>query len=242
MLVHDPALSHDPSLLEAAMAAVRLTAANAVMRREAQERVTRLSEARRRIVEAADVEGLALSRRLDEGPQERLREVARSLEQMEQTGFPDAATARAVRHELDEAEHELRELAYGVRPQSLRDGGLPMAIPELAARCPVTTTVTTAVGRLDPALEAGLYFFCAEGLSNVAKHASANDVLVSVRASSGEVLAEVTDDGVGGADLRGSGLRGLSDRISALGGTFEVIAVNPHGVRLLAQVPTGSAI
>jgi signal transduction histidine kinase len=239
MLVHDAALSHDPGLLEAAVAAVRLTAANAVMRREAQERVTRLAEARRRIVEAADVEGLALSRRLDEGPQERLREVARALDKMERTGDPDAATAEAVRRELDEAGHELRELAYGVRPQSLRDGGLAMAIPELAAGCPVTTTVTTAVGRLDPAVEAGLYFFCAEGLANVAKHASAHGVRVTVRASGGEVLAEVADDGVGGADLRGSGLRGLSDRIKALGGTLEVIAVNPHGVRLLAQVPTG---
>jgi signal transduction histidine kinase len=240
MLIHDPALSYDPGLLEAAVAAVRLTATNAVMRREAHERVTRLSEARRRIVEAADVEGLALSRRLDEGPQERLRDIARALNEMERAGAQDAPTAQAVQRELDEAGHELRELAHGVRPQALRDGGLAQAIPQLAAGCPVPTQVTTAVGRLDPTVEAGVYFFCAEGLANAAKHASAHNVRVTVRAGPGEVVAEVADDGVGGADPEGSGLRGLSDRIAALGGTLEVIAPTPHGVRLLAHIPTGA--
>jgi signal transduction histidine kinase len=239
MVVHDPALSHDPGLLQAAVAAVRLTAANAVMRHEAQERVNRLSEARRRIVEAADVEGLALSRRLDEGPQERLRDVARALKEMERTSAPDAPTAQAVQRELDEAGHELRELAQGVRPQSLRDGGLAQAIPLLAGGCPVPTEVTTAVGRLDPTVEAGVYFFCAEGLANAAKHASAHNVRVTVRAGPSHVVAEVADDGVGGADPKGSGLRGLDDRITALGGTLEVIAAKPHGVRLHAHIPTG---
>ena len=240
MLLHDPALSHDPGLLEAAGAAVRLTAANAGMRREAEERVNALSEARRRIVEAADVEGLALSRRLDEGPQERLRDIARALNEMERAGAQDAPTAQAVQRELDEAGHELRELAHGVRPQALRDGGLAQAIPQLAAGCPVPTQVTTAVGRLDPTVEAGVYFFCAEGLANAAKHASAHSVRVTVRAGPGHVVADVADDGVGGADPEGSGLRGLSDRIAALGGTFEVIAVKPHGVRLSADIPTGA--
>ena len=242
MLIHDPSLSHDPGLLEAAVATVRLTASNAVMRREAQERVNQLAQARRRIVEAADGEGLALSRRLDEGPQQRLLDVARALKAMERTGAPDAPTAQFVQHELDEAGHELRELASGVRPQALRDGGLAQAIPLLAAGCPVPTEVTTAVGRLDPTVEAGVYFFCAEGLANAVKHASAHTVRVTVRAGPGDIVAEVLDDGVGGADPEGSGLRGLSDRIAALGGTLEVLAAKPRGVRLLAHVPTGAGL
>jgi signal transduction histidine kinase len=108
---------------------------------------------------------------------------------------------------------------------------------------PTVTKVTVEVGRLDAAVEAGLYFFCAEGLTNVTKHASASEVRMTVRAEPGAVVAEVVDDGIGGADPEGSGLRGLRDRIAALGGTLEVKSDNARGgVRLTARVPTAGGI
>ena len=238
VLFHDPALLEDPGLLEGATAAVRLTVANAAMRREALDRVARLAEARRRIVEAADVEARALARRLEEGPQSRLHGVARALAKLDVSGSPDVATAEAIRHELELAHHELQELAHGVRPRHLADGGLAWAMPALAASSHMVTEVSVEVGRLDAAVEAGLYFFCAEGLTNAAKHSSASHLRIAVRAEPGAVVAEVVDDGIGGADSQGSGLRGLKDRIEALGGTLEVRSGSPTGVRLVARVPT----
>jgi signal transduction histidine kinase len=238
VIFHDPVSLVDPGLLEGATAAVRLTATNAAMRREATQRVARLAEARRRIVEAADVEAEALARRLVQGPQARLRNVARALSKLETGGCTDSATTAAVRRELDAAHHELQELARGVRPRDLTDGGLARAIPSLATGRAVATAVSVEVGRLDPAIEAGLYFFCAEALANAAKHASASLVRVAVWPEPGAVVAEVVDDGVGGADPSGSGLRGLKDRIGALGGTLELAHATPRGVRLLARVPT----
>jgi hypothetical protein len=243
VIFHDPALSEDPGLLEGAAAAVRLTVANAGMRREALDRVARLAEARRRIVEAADVEAQALAARLEGGPQSRLREVSRALSELDTGRCPDSGTAAAVLHELEAAHRELQELAHGVRPRGLTGGGLARALPSLAAGMPVTTGVTVEVGRLDAAVEAGLYFFCAEGLANVVKHASASQVRIRVRAEPGAVVAEVVDDGTGGADPEGSGLRGLRDRIEALGGTLKVGSDDDWGgVRLVARIPekTGS--
>lgn len=238
VIFHDPTLSEDPGLLEGASAAVRLTVANAGMRREALDRVARLAEARRRIVEAADVEAQALAARLEGGPQSRLREVSRALSELDTGRCPDSGTAAAVLHELEAAHRELQELAHGVRPRGLTEGGLARALPSLAAGMPVTTGVTVEVGRLDAAVEAGLYFFCAEGLANVVKHASASQVRITVRAEPGAVVAEVVDDGTGGAEPEGLGLRGLRDRIEALGGTLTVGSGDDRGgVRLVARVP-----
>lgn len=241
VMFHDPTLSQDPELLQAAGAAVRLTAANAEMRREALDRVARLTEARRRIVEAADVEAQALSRRLEQGPQSLLLEVSEALAQLDDRSCPDPdrATATAVRRELEAAQRELQELAHGVRPESLTEGGLARALPLLAAGSRVVTDIQVEIGRLDPAVEAGLYFFCAEGITNAAKHAPAAEVRVSICAEPGSVVAEVTDNGTGGADAEGSGLRGIRDRIEALGGTVEIASDIPRrGVRLVARVPT----
>jgi signal transduction histidine kinase len=84
------------------------------------------------------------------------------------------------------------------------------------------------------------YFVCAEALANVAKHAAAARVAVAVTASEDRVKVEVVDDGVGGADAaRGSGLRGLADRVETLGGTFQVESVPGHGTRLAAEIPLG---
>jgi signal transduction histidine kinase len=237
LLVHDATLRDNRALLSGATAAVQLAVGNTAMRRDARARVARLAEARRRMVEVADSERLALSLRLDQGPQAHLRGIGDLLETMGSDGCADIDTVRSLRIELDRAQKELHELAHGVRPPTLTEGGLGTALPALAAGCPVPTAVSVDVGRLAPATEAALYFFCAEALANAAKHSYATRVRVTVRAEEATVVAEVVDDGVGGADPRGSGLRGLADRIEALGGTLAVAATVPHGVRLAARVP-----
>lgn len=237
ILLHHPEALQDPGIGDGVVAAVRLTAANAAMRREAKERVVRLAEARRRIIEASDVEAHALASRLEEGPREQLRDVARALSALETAGCTDTATTSTVRRELDAAHRELQELARGVRPRDLTEGGLARAIPAMATSTATPTDLSVDVGRLDPAIEAGLYFFCAEALANTAKHASASSVRVAVWPEPGAVVAEVADDGIGGADPDGSGLQGLKDRIEALGGTLTLIPA-PRGVRLQARVPT----
>ena len=237
ILLHHPEALQDPGIGDGVVAAVRLTAANTAMRREAMERVGRLAEVRRRIVEASDVEAHALARRLEEGPRERLRDVARALSALETAGCADIATTTAVRRELEAAHLELQDLARGVRPRELTEGGLARAIPALATGAATPTDLSVDVGRLDPTIEAGLYFFCAEALANAAKHASASHLRVAVWPEAGVVVAEVADDGVGGADPRGSGLQGLKDRIEALGGTLTLVPA-PRGVHLQARVPT----
>jgi signal transduction histidine kinase len=237
LLIHDETLVDDPELLKGITAAVRLAVVNAAMRRDARDRVARLTNARRRLVEVADAERTAFSRRLDEGPQARLRRIDELLQALVADGCPDVETTIALRQALGMARRELRELAYGVRPVTLTEGGLGAALPALAAGCPVPTTVTVDVDRLAPAAEAGLYFFCAEALANAAKHASASQVRVTVRTERSTVVAEVVDDGIGGADPDGSGLRGLTDRIEALGGAVDVGEADPRGVRLIARVP-----
>ena len=95
-----------------------------------------------------------------------------------------------------------------------------------------------SVGRLAPALEAAVYFLCSEALTNAAKHAEATSVTIGVSQSSGRLLVAITDDGVGGADpAGGTGLRGLADRIEALGGRLSLESLPHQGTRLLAEIP-----
>jgi signal transduction histidine kinase len=125
-----------------------------------------------------------------------------------------------------------------VRPTAFGEGGLPAALPLLAARSGVPVTLTVTVGRLPPAVESALYFVCAEALTNVGKHAAATAVTVVARASADVTVLTVEDDGVGGADPRGSGLRGLTDRVEALGGTMMVTDGPAGGTMLTARIPT----
>ena len=145
-----------------------------------------------------------------------------------------------VRAEVRGAQDELREFAQGIRPRLLGSGGLEAAIPALAARGTVPVHVAIAVGRLAPAIESAVYFVCAEGLTNVAKHSAADQAWVSVQVDAGDVVARVEDDGVGGADSRGLGLRGLADRVEALGGNLWTDHAAPRGTVLEARIPAGA--
>jgi signal transduction histidine kinase len=143
--------------------------------------------------------------------------------------------------ESKQALAELRELARGIHPRILTERGLPAAIRFLAERAPVPVSVEADdEARLPEAVEATAYFAVSEALQNVAKYANASQVVVTTRRSNGTYVIRVADDGVGGADpAKGSGLRGLVDRIDAVGGRLEIESPRGEGTRLTVALPTG---
>ncbi|MGH6691614.1 MAG: sensor histidine kinase, partial [Gammaproteobacteria bacterium] len=238
VLVHDPAVLDDQALVDGATSALRLAVTNVRMRAQVRARVGELAAARRRIVEAADAQRRALESELAAGAERRLDAVAGLLDELHDRVDDSVRMALGgVRAEVHGAQDELREFAQGIRPPLLGSGGLEAAVPVLAARGTVQVHAEVAVGRLAPAIESAVYFVCAEGLTNVAKHAAADEAWVSLRVDAGEVVARVVDDGVGGADPRGLGLRGLADRVEALGGHLWIDERSTGGTVLEARIP-----
>jgi signal transduction histidine kinase len=207
------------------------------MRAQVRTRVGELAAARRRIVEAADAQRRALEAELAAGAERRLSSVARLLDGIQDRVDGSAQIMLgAVRAEVRGAQDELQEFAQGLRPHLLGSGGLEAAIPVLAARATLPIEVDIAVGRLAPAIESAVYFVCAEGLTNIVKHSAADRAWVSIHVDAGEVVARVVDDGVGGADPRGLGLRGLADRVEALGGSLRIRDGPSGGTVLEARI------
>jgi signal transduction histidine kinase len=197
-----------------------------------------------RIIAAADAERRRIERDLHDGAQQRL--VALSLKLgMARKRLGDDADGMALQL-VDEAQaesraalEELRDLARGIHPAVLSDRGLGAALRELASRATVPTEVVEAPeARLLPAVEGTAYFVVAECLTNIGKYAKATSATVRVRPEVGRLVVEVVDDGIGGADAeRGSGLRGLADRVGALSGSLEVASPPGHGTRVRAEIP-----
>jgi signal transduction histidine kinase len=227
VLIHDPALLDDPALMSAVAAATRLAVSNARLQAEVREQVEEVAASRRRIVTAADEQRRRLEQELRAGASRGLSRVAELA----------AGIDPELERQIASAQRELRSLARGIRPAILAERGLAEAVRELAgggARVECTLTGR----RLDPATEAAAYFVCSEALANVAKHARASAVGLCVSAANGFLTVEVTDDGVGGADPGGSGLRGLADRVDALGGSLTVTSPPGGGTRVVAELPT----
>jgi signal transduction histidine kinase len=210
---------------------------------ELQVRLDELAASRARIVAAGDVERRRLERNLHDGAQQRLVALALELRmaQAKLASDPEAARATLVGagEELARALDELREIARGLHPAVLTDRGLRAAVEMLAGRAPVPVEILEVPdARLPSPVEAAAYYLIAEALTNVAKYASASTVRVRVVARDRHLLVEIADDGVGGADPSGgSGLRGLADRVEALGGTLEVVSPAGAGTTLRAELP-----
>ena len=230
-LVHDAAVLDDPDLVTAVAAAAGVAVANARLQAEVRARVSEVERSRRRIVKASDAERRRLEGELREGAERRLAHVT------------DLLAARGVavadlQRELQAARAALTEFARGVHPRTLTEAGLPAALAELSARCPVPVQVSVPEQRLGPVVEAAVYYICSEALTNIAKYAQASQAAVQVQLRAGLVAVEVWDDGVGGADPSGgSGLRGLADRVEALQGRLWVESPQAEGTRLLAEIP-----
>ena len=146
------------------------------------------------------------------------------------------------RGEIDRSLDELRQIAQGIHPAVVSGHGLAVAVEQLAARAPVPVRLNVEIEeRLPEALEVAAYYIVAETLANVGKHAQAATATVEVTRGNGRINIEVCDDGVGGADTeRGSGLRGLADRVEALGGRLRVWSPRGGGTRVRAEIPCGS--
>ena len=200
----------------------------------------RLDESRARIVHAADEARRKIERDLHDGAQQRLVTLALSLGMVAKTAEPATAEAvKACADELQTALGELRELARGIHPVVLTEHGLEAALRALASRSAVPVAVDAELdGRLAPAQEAALYFVAAEALTNVAKYARAEATQVKLHRHDGWAEITITDDGIGGAtDSAGSGLRGLADRLDALGGRLLVASTPGAGTTVRARVP-----
>jgi signal transduction histidine kinase len=207
-----------------------------------RDRLEDLRASRARLVQAGDAERRRLERDLHDGAQARLVGVSLLLRTARTRASQEGELTQLLDRAMDELNQgltELRELAHGIHPAVLTDRGLEPALEALVARAPLPVHVEAACdGRLPPPVESAAYFVVSEALTNIAKYARASEASVAVRRSNGRVTVEVADDGVGGADAsRGSGLRGLADRVAALDGTLSLESPPGRGTRLRAEIP-----
>jgi signal transduction histidine kinase len=229
-----------PPDTEARVAGFAELVADALANADAREQ---LAASRARIVEEGDAERRRLERNLHDGAQQRLVSLALALGEVSRKVEDDPETAKqmlvSAREELRLALDELRELARGIHPAVLSDRGLAAALEALVARAPVPVQVTEVPKtRLPEPVEAAAYYLVSEALTNVAKHARAEVVTVRVGRTGERGRIEVRDDGAGGASLDdGLGLRGLADRVEALGGRLELDSPPGAGTTLIADIP-----
>jgi signal transduction histidine kinase len=238
----DPRAVQDETLVSAAVAAVRVGTHNTRLRTDLLAALSEVGNSRTRIVEAGLAERRRVERNLHDGAQQQFLAVAATLAQSD---LVDDDHLREVlsgaRATLSDALAELRNLARGIHPAILSQGGLAAALPPLCGRMPwpVDLTVDPRTAQLPEAVEAAAYFLIAELLTNAARHAQASGASVRVTVNGGMLHVRVADDGIGGATIvAGGGIEGLRDRVHALGGTLLCEGVPPgRGTSVSATLP-----
>jgi signal transduction histidine kinase len=242
-IVYDASLTGARDHVRAVGAAAALALENERLDAELRAKLEELRASRERMLRVGLEERRRLERNLHDGAQQRLVSLALNLKVARSQLRQDPARAEALLagagQELDSALEELRELARGLHPALLSERGLRTAIETLALRAPVTVELGPVPSeRLPEAVELATYFVVSEALTNVAKYAEASRASVSVERYNGRVVVAVADDGVGGADpARGTGLRGLADRIAVLEGRLEVESKPGRGTTVKASIP-----
>lgn len=243
VLVHDRTLDEeDPGLVEAVSTAARFAIENEQLTAQVRAQLEDVRASRARIVAAGDEERRKVERDLHDGAQQRLVALTMRLEQARVTGADSSRLIDDVTAELREAIADVRSLGRGLYPTVLREAGLAAAVESLAEHGTVPVDVNIPDHRFPPAIEAAAYFVIAEALTNVARYSGATAAQVRATVTNGIMTVTVIDDGRGGADPgRGSGLRGLSDRASAVGGVMEVLSPPGQGtiVRVTIPLPQG---
>ncbi len=208
-----------------------------------RERVQRLETTRSQAVDAAEGERRRIERDLHDGAQQRLIALAMDLGMAREKLAADPETARVL---IDEAHQEaknaiteLRDLARGIHPAVLTDRGLGAALASMASRSPVPVTVDVTLDTRPPETIEGIaYFIVSEALANVAKHAQAKSARVAAAQRGSRLILEISDDGVGGASLdKGTGLRGLADRVATIDGWFHISSPNGGPTTLTVELP-----
>jgi len=238
-IVHDPVV--DADLVSAAGNAARLAITNARLQAELKGQLIEVRESRLRLVTATDDARRRVERDLHDGAQQRLVALAATLSKAQEKGTNENPVLRGLladaASEAELAIEDLRNLARGVHPAILSQAGLGPAIATLAdlSRIPISSEVSSE--RYSDAIEATVYFVIAEAVSNANKHSEATQMDIVIHRRSGELTISVEDNGVGGADTHGSGLRGLRDRISASGGTLTIDSQIGQGTHISASVP-----
>ena len=242
-LIHDPALADERELVQSVCAAAALTLENARLQAELRARLAELQASRARLVEATDTERRRIERDLHDGTQQRLVSIAMALGLAESKLAADRPAVepvlREARDALTAALAELRELTQGIRPAILVERGLAAALDDLSRRSALPVRLEVAIeGRLPEQVESAAYFVASEALTNAAKHSHATQVRL-VAGRTGDVLVlEIGDDGIGGATTGGgSGLRGLADRVEALGGRLTLSSPPGRGTTLRVEIP-----
>lgn len=208
-----------------------------------------LLASRARVVDAADRERTRIARDLHDGLQGRLVLLGVDAQRLARALGPDAdvvalrARATRLREDIDAAAAEVRRLAHDVMPAALEQRGLALAVEDLTDRMPIPTTLATRGVLDDLAAEVGrtAYFLAAEALANAVKHGRAETASVVISRDAGQLVVEVSDDGVGGAEGHvGAGLSGLRDRVEAAGGRLVVDSPLGGGTRIRGELPCGS--
>lgn len=244
-LVHDAALHEDAGMIQAVLAAVRLTVDHDRLQSQIREQLAEVEQSRARILAATDAERRRIERDLHDGAQQRLVALglALRLAEREAEGSHRELLGQAA-VELAAAVADLRDLAHGIHPSVLTDAGLATALTSLADRSAVPTALHTDIPREpSPSVAAAAYFTVAEALTNAAKHAQATQAQVHVELAEGVLHLTITDDGVGGLDpSRGTGWRGIMDRVAAVGGTMRHQSpAGGAGTRIEVELPCGSS-
>lgn len=241
VITHDPQTLSDPQVRAVVEKAMELAAHNARLHSDLDTQLRELDSSRRRLVDAGLREREELGNQVQHDVLLRLDRLKEDMDGAAIEPLPDEARARLDRAaaEVDVARTEIQDLARGLYPATLASAGLAAALDDLARRSPVEVALDVP-GRPTggPEVDATIYFVCAEALANAARHAGASLVRVVVTASGDALTITVTDDGTGGADPDGgSGLRGLRDRVEAIGGAFTIESSPGTGTRLAATIP-----
>ncbi len=239
VLIHDPAaLAEDPGLVEAVASVARMALENERLAAQVRAQLEEVRASRERIVEAGDAERRRVERDLHDGAQQRLVALAMRL-QTASALMPEAADLLdAATIELQTAVAEVRDLSRGLHPTILTELGLAAAIDALAERAPIPISVDIPDRRFPARVEVTAYYVVAEAITNVARYAEAREAHVSAKVNGDHLIATIRDDGRGGADpSRGSGLRGLADRVAAARGQLEVVSPPGAGTTVRVELP-----
>jgi len=238
-LACESVVANDPALRQSIETAARLAASNARLRANLRSEADELQASQSRLLSAADDQRIALAQQLAGGAGATLTELGPLLDAV--PGDADPAVRAAVdrsRARLEGLTAGVRSLSAGLGPVGLRDTGLEDALSQLGAAFEGRLDLDVDASDLPDSLAAAAYFICAEGIANAMKHAAAAGVCVSVQRRDDGILISIVDDGIGGASIEtGSGLRGVADRASALGGSLSVDSPPGAGTRLSVELP-----
>lgn len=243
---YDATLIGDPETVRTAGRVIAIAADRERLIAELRVNRSELRDSRERVLDARDQERERLARDLHDGLQVQLVLLAINAQQLageSATPAPVAARATQLRKEIDAAASDLRRLAHAVMPAALVQHGLAAATEDLVDRMPIPTTLELGIedGECSAAVERTAYFVVAEALTNAIKHADATRATVRLVRLDGQLEIEVEDDGVGGAAWnRGSGLRGLADRVDVLGGRMHLTSDPGAGTRIVVELPCAS--